>query len=227
MNPNPIDRTRTSALFNTNNVSVALIGLGGIGSITGLMLGKMGLAWMQAFDDDVVDDVNIATQFYRLSDVGKSKAEAWKQMMGEFADTQIVASPYRVVEDTQVYGNIIVSGVDSIEARKKIWEMWQRSKAEWYLDARMGAMELYIYAVNRNNPDSIALYEKRISSTNEGDIPDLPCTAKATIFTGAMAAGHICNTIRKIASYKPVDMITFHSIEHGILLDLGGKIINY
>ena len=58
------------------SLQISLIGLGSIGSVTGLYLGKMGVCNLTAFDADIVDIHNISNQAYGLADVGLSKTEA-------------------------------------------------------------------------------------------------------------------------------------------------------
>ena len=51
------------------NLSVTLIGLGSIGSVTGLYLAKMGVCNLTCFDADIVDIHNVSNQAYGMSDV--------------------------------------------------------------------------------------------------------------------------------------------------------------
>ena len=59
------------------SLSVTLIGLGSIGSVTGMYLCKMGVCNLTCFDADVVDIHNVSNQAYGISDVGLLKADAF------------------------------------------------------------------------------------------------------------------------------------------------------
>ena len=54
-----MDHTRHMAIYQAHNLWVTLIGAGGIGSTTGVCLGKMGVRGITVFDNDKVDEVNL------------------------------------------------------------------------------------------------------------------------------------------------------------------------
>lgn len=221
-----IDHTRHMGIFNINHLSACLIGAGGIGALTAITLGKMGVGAISIFDIDDVDDVNIATQFFGVSDVGNNKAHAVENMLKELAGySGIDALGFDVRFDenlTLEYGlfperDLYISAVDSIESRKGIWQAINSSLIlpgkdltnKWYLDARMGAEVFELFVVNLNQP---MWYEDHIRRASDEDIPDLPCTSKATIYTANIAAGHIGAAVRRIATGDQVPGFLSHDI---------------
>jgi molybdopterin/thiamine biosynthesis adenylyltransferase len=185
---------------------VTIIGVGGIGALTAITLAKMGVGYITLFDDDRVDTVNLATQFYKVSDVGKYKVEAVKSQIHEYADdVEVFASPIRVVAETSpmmVGSGVVISAVDSIVARQEIWKVissWYGFT--WYIDARMASESFQAYIVQRNQMD---WYDALIEGQKDEDIPDEPCTSKATFYTAALAAAHIGNIVRKIITGEPL-----------------------
>ena len=84
-----MDHLRHSGIFNASRFPITLIGAGGIGAITGIVLAKMGVPVLNVYDGDTVDPVNIATQFYRTSDIGSAKPFALKQIIEEFSDDRL------------------------------------------------------------------------------------------------------------------------------------------
>jgi hypothetical protein len=52
-----------------------------------------------------------------------------------------------------------------------------------------------MFVVNLGN---IGWYQEALTRQNDSDIPDDPCTSKATIYTGCIAAGCIGAVVRKI-----------------------------
>ena len=192
-----VNHMRHSGLFASCKFPIVLIGAGGIGSSTAIMLSKMSDGDIQVYDDDNVEGINIATQFYRMEDIGQNKANAISAIANQFSDTTLFTPiPERYPFSRQNPAWMVISGVDSIESRKAIWQALQLAMDwKWYLDARMGAEKFELYCISR---DDIEWYSKVLSCQQDELIPDEPCTAKATFYTAAMAAGHIGKTIRMI-----------------------------
>jgi molybdopterin/thiamine biosynthesis adenylyltransferase len=212
-----MDHTRHIGIFYAKNYSISLIGAGGIGAITAITLAKMGVGELHIFDGDTVEEVNLATQYHRLSDVGKSKVKALAQSVTAFSNLNPVIHPLRVEGNTGTLprSDVYISAVDSIASRKEIWEqialtdVTSLDYAPWYLDARMGAEYFQIYIVNLS---SSGWYQEALFRQNDSDIPDEPCTSKATIYTGCIAAGHIGAAVRRIITGQQRCGILTHDI---------------
>ena len=207
-----IDHTRHIGIFNVAHLRTCLIGAGGIGALTAVTLAKMGVPEISIWDGDTVEEVNIATQFHRQSDVGLSKVDAVTSIISMFAGH--VAAPFLTRVDTNTKlptAEIYISAVDSIASRQEIWEAVKRSGRgnSWYIDARMGAEVYEHFVVNLNNP---IWYQESLIKQSDEDIPDLPCTSKATIYTANIAAGHIGAAVRRIATEKQEPGLLHHNI---------------
>jgi molybdopterin/thiamine biosynthesis adenylyltransferase len=206
--------------------SVTLIGAGGIGAAAGLALAKLGVQFMEIYDFDEVDDVNIPTQLHRVSDIGMNKGEALAKLMKEFSD-EIRGTVYRRVfkDDTFVGNPMVVSAVDSIAARKGIWEaVYASVGAEWYIDARMGAETFQMYTVHLEEEETVEPYHLMLRNLHDDDVPDAPCTARATIYTAFIAAGHIAHQVKRIAMQQLVPSVLIHDISSMQLLTPGKDI---
>jgi len=197
-----IDHTRHIGIYNAGYIGVCLIGAGGIGALTSITLGKMGINQLWIFDNDVVDEENIATQFHHVSDIGLSKVDAVRSNTRQFSGLTANTSNQRVTEThTLPVVDIYISAVDSIASRQEIWKSVKsvshlaEGKRMWYLDARMGAEVFEMFAVNLNDH---TWYDSGIFSASDNDMPDLPCTSKATIYTSCIAAGQIGVAVRRI-----------------------------
>jgi hypothetical protein len=150
---------------------------------------------MTVYDNDVIDDINLPNQFYRLSDVGRSKVEALREITQDFTGVQINAKVELYNDQTPSKG-IVVSGVDSMVSRKKIWESIKGNpNIHLYVDGRMGSEVIRVFTVNPMDPDDISAYEKTLHTDEEA--APLPCTAKAIIYTVDIMAGLVCNQIKK------------------------------
>jgi molybdopterin/thiamine biosynthesis adenylyltransferase len=176
---------------------VTLIGAGGIGAITGLTLAKMGVGMIEVWDDDEVSEENLATQLHKVSDIGKHKVIALREMLREFADDVVIyPERVRVTANTGISGQVVISAVDSIQARKDIWAALE-GRFEWYIDARMGAEIAQVFCVHRDNT---AWYEDMLNGQDDSSIPDEVCTRKATFFAATGISGILGSLVRKICT---------------------------
>jgi len=194
-----MDFSRQADLVDTEALEtpVTLIGCGGIGSFTALALAKLGCVHLTAYDDDLVEDQNIPNQLYRLGDVGQLKVERLADIIRTFTGTGIEARPERI--QSQRLQGIVVSGVDSMEARRRIWERSIRFKAGVvaYIDARMGAEVSRIYTVRPADPDHVRFYEKTLYSDDEAW--QFPCTAQAIVYTSFGIASLVAGQVKRVA----------------------------
>jgi molybdopterin/thiamine biosynthesis adenylyltransferase len=214
-----VDHTRHLDLFDAHNLDVTLIGAGGIWAITALVLGKMGVGSIQLADNDQVDEVNLATQFHRHSDVGRPKVCAVEDLLQEFAADTFVGTTYaRVTRDAQMNCAIVISAVDSIQARKDIWEAVKNGHVLYYLDARMAAEEFHLYTVSMKG--DITWYDEMLAAESDETALQEACTRKATIYTAAFSAGHIGNTLKQIAVRDLPPRRVIHNIRTNFLTAL-------
>lgn len=65
------------------NAHVAIAGLGGLGSNIAVMLARSGVGHLLLVDFDVVDVTNLNRQAYGISQVGKEKTQALKELLCE------------------------------------------------------------------------------------------------------------------------------------------------
>lgn len=216
-----MDHTRHIGIFNAKDWPVTLIGAGGIGSLTAIVLAKMGVPILNIYDPQVIDDVNIATQFYGVNNVSMYKVVALKYLIGRFSDETVVndiidrVGPEYIYDPVEFRAPIIISAVDSIKARQDIWAVVAQERWHWYLDARMSAEVFQLYAVNRAR---FTAYGDMIMGLKEEDVLNEPCTSKATIYTAAIAAGHIGATVRKIITSNEVPFFMSHDIINNNIL---------
>lgn len=210
-----LDHTRHAGIFNMKDTSVVLIGAGGIGAITAITLGKMGVAYLEVWDGDVVEQVNLATQFFPASALGYDKSTMISVDIQKYAPG-VINYPMGMIEpDDYLVSQIIISALDSIDTRKMLWNdvlFDDRSKWSWYLDARMGAEEFMLYTVKRDDAD---WYDLHLEKWSDDMIPDLPCTEKATIYTANGAAAFIGAAVRNIVTGEPTPKITAVNFKEG------------
>ena len=104
----------------TVSENIHIIGCGAIGSILAFSLAKLGLTKIVLYDEDVVEDKNVANQMYSYADIGKPKTEALKERlvrMNPDIERDLVIKGF--YKDAPLDGYVFMA-VDSIEVRKKI-----------------------------------------------------------------------------------------------------------
>ena len=102
------------------DIQINVIGAGAIGSMTTLILAKMGFNNIVVYDDDIIDRVNMNNQFYRFKDIGTNKVDALKEIIKDFTNVDILSLPI-LWENTALKG-IVICAVDSMKARKSIYK---------------------------------------------------------------------------------------------------------
>ena len=157
----------------------------------------MGCREITLYDPDVVEAHNLPNQFYRLRDVGRPKVEALAELLGEFASSNVRAVQERVAG--QSLRGVVISGVDSMDSRERIWRESIRFHAavRLYIDARMGAQVCRVLTVRPVDPDDVRWYEATLfpdESANEE-----PCTARAIIYTTLGLASLVANQVKRHA----------------------------
>jgi len=178
------------------SLRVNIIGAGGIGSPTVLALAKMGVEHITVFDDDTVELHNLPNQLYRFGDLGQPKVKALGAICRDFAGIEPEARQERY--DSQPLSGVVVSGVDTMAARKGIWQRVKYNPAvSLYIEARMGAEVARIHSVKPCDPSVVRWYEATLYSDEEAS--EAPCTARAIIYCCWMIAALVASQVKRFA----------------------------
>jgi len=184
---------RHSDLIDVNKLKILpirIIGAGSVGSFTCLSLSKMGAHNIKVWDDDMIDEVNIANQFYRMEDVGDYKVEALQKMIMDFEGIPIEAET-SLYDGTESCDGIIIMAVDSMTARKRIWEKVKgNNDVSLLIDPRMGGRIARIYAVNPMSPGE---YDSTMYDDDES--VEERCTEKTIIYNVLGISSYICKMV--------------------------------
>ncbi len=195
----------------TLDLPIHVIGCGGIGSFAALALAKLGCVRLHLYDDDRVEEHNVPNQLYRLADVGRAKAEALADILEAFAGSRPTPHVRRI--DGERLQGIVVSGVDSMMARKHLW--WKairhRASTPLYLDGRLGAELCRLYAIRPFDPDDVRCYEKSLYDDSQAMLP--ACTAAAIIYTGFAIASLMADQVKKFATGEPLVREIFYDLK--------------
>lgn len=171
---------------------VVVVGCGGIGSYTAAALVRMGAPEVGLCDFDKVEGVNVATQDLAHEDVGELKVYAVADKLRRInpdVDVRTWKSRFREeVMDWQPH--IVVTAVDSIEAREEIVGLCE-GRVELVVDPRMGFEALEVYCHPKGRDDGY------LETLAERDHQQAPCGAQAIAYTGMMAGSVVGSIVRR------------------------------
>lgn len=189
------------------NQSVAIIGLGGIGSPTAYMLAKMGMKNLTIYDFDEVDTHNISTQFYGLLDVGKFKTISLENRIRDELGMTVKAFPAKVQKIPST--DIVITAIDSMDERIKIFNATEEFP-KWIIDARMGLEFCRIYAFSPFDMYAVEQYKKSLYPSSEAE--ELPCSARAVVYNTFFIGSIITSIVKKILVGEEVPFETMADI---------------
>lgn len=204
--------SRQSALVTCDmSTPILVVGAGGIGSFTVLTLAKMGFENITVFDMDTVEEHNLPNQFYRQSDIGAKKVDVLNDIVFDF--TGIAITPWSIEftkdfnEFIDIRPAVIISAVDSMSARKLIYEVFQESgRADLFVDGRMGADQSEVYVVRKGDRTTEDFYASRLWP--DAETAPVPCTSKATMYNVLSIASMIANNVRlNLVGEHPADAV--------------------
>ncbi len=160
----------------------------------------MGMKTLTLIDFDKVEAVNLASQGYLEEDLGKSKVEATAAQCRKINSTVDVIAINDKFKRSMKLGDITFCCVDSMDARKFIWEH-NGVEAKFFSDGRMSAEVMRVLSVS--NADSRRHYPTTLFSDDEAY--EGSCTAKSTIYTSNIIAGLMIGQFAKWLRELPVD----------------------
>lgn len=166
------------------DIPIHILGSGGIGSWTALLLAKIGYNNITIYDDDKVEIHNTASQFFSENQIEELKIDALKENIK--LQTNIDIKTANIISENYINNGIVILALDSLEARRQKAEMF-KDRDIFIIDGRMGGLQLEIYACEAME------YEKTIPENADVDA----CTARAIAFNCAIIGGLIANMVRQ------------------------------
>lgn len=175
-----------------NKMKITVVGVGAIGRQVALQLAAIGVRQLQLFDFDEVEIVNLAAQGFLEEDLGRPKVEAVADMCCRINSTIEVTAVNQRFRRSADVGDVVFSCVDSMAARKMIWQTVSKKVRLW-ADARMSTEIIRI--ITATDPQSHQAYEETLFTDEEAY--EGSCTAKSTIFCSNVAAGMLVEQLSK------------------------------
>lgn len=180
-----------------NNLSVLLVGAGGIGSNVAHTLVGMGVEDITVMDPQEVALENVFPGHFRWDDVGKPKAEAIADQIFEDYRVGIYPLVEEYILPPRGYYDVVIVSTDTLSSRRYAWE--HRPNFSLWVDARMGGTNVEVYAILDNDQEAKQRYNKRV----DGREIDLPCGMKATApLTKGIIPGLVTQAIYDFALRK-------------------------
>lgn len=177
---------------------VMVLGQGGIGSWTTLLLSRIGCT-LHVFDMDTFEDHNMTGQLVPYDSIGLNKALAMKKVVNNFSPScSIMHYPERYTQDS-FSNSIMICGFDNMKARRVAFDNWknilyglsEKDRANcFFQDGRLLAEQLQIFNISGNDYDKIDKYENEYLFKDE-EVEEAECTFKQTSHCAAMIASHM------------------------------------
>lgn len=203
---------------NIQNISVTLLGAGGISTWVGILLGKLGVSQICIYDPDRYERVNMAGQFCFRDDLNKLKVDALGSIIRNTGSCKFVNTYSRKwQEDRDVVNLVTIVGVDNMLTRKEAFQTWKNCygtlENALFIDGRLAAEMYQLYTIKGGDLVAQERYLKEWFSDEEAD--ELVCSFKQTAFMGAALGAKIIEHL--VNFYTPQDaaprLVPFY-IEH-------------
>jgi len=164
--------------------NITIIGVGALGRQVALQLAAVGAPRMTLIDFDVVEESNLASQGYLEADLGRPKVQATAEQCRRInSRVEIIETNDRFRRSMSI-GNVAFTCVDTIDARKLIWDSAKDSVA-FFGDGRMTAEVIRV--LTAHDADSRQHYTTTLFPQAEAYAG--ACTARMTVFAANVAAG--------------------------------------
>ncbi len=171
-----IDTQRHASVFSPDHWGerrVDVVGVGATGSRVALALAKLGVRNLHWWDFDVVEPHNLANQVYREQDVGREKAVALYDVIRESIGEPPRSMTARVTRVTgkEELGEVVFLLVDTMAARKEIWEgaLKFQLRTRLMVETRMGADQGFLYTLCPSRPTHVSRWEDTLFTDEEAE----------------------------------------------------------
>lgn len=195
-----VDYGRQSAILNPDDAartSISILGCGTVGSWSAECLANAGFKKFFLCDMDTVEDVNLPSQAFGLSDIGEPKVEMTKKNIERVTDGHSIRTQNWALEGYEQFDTgVILSAVDNMEIRKGIFENGAKGKADsLFIDFRMGGNLLKVWAFDTLDERRCRQYADTLHSTESAS--ELPCGGRTFSPVGPLAGAIATQLVTK------------------------------
>ncbi|MEK6954997.1 MAG: HesA/MoeB/ThiF family protein [Candidatus Micrarchaeota archaeon] len=119
-----------------SNLTVGIIGCGGLGSNSALLCAQLGVKKLILMDRDKVSQTDFNRQQFSESDLGRAKVEALKEKIGKTNSNVLVEAHFEQFGEGKSKGafrnaNVILDGTDNFSTRVAINRFCLQNKIPW------------------------------------------------------------------------------------------------
>lgn len=180
--------------------AVTIAGCGGIGSWTSLLISRLNPYTIRLYDNDNVEEVNLAGQLFNKNNIGDSKVYSCINTINAFSDFyRAYGNISRLTTDTSISMEAlrnIICGFDNMASRKEIFEAWYKNykgnSESIFIDGRLNAEDFQIFCITGENADAAFKYKEHYLFSDNA-VEEAPCSYKQTSFCASMIASLITN----------------------------------
>ena len=191
---------------------VMVLGQGGIGSWTSLLLSRIGCN-LHLYDMDTYEQHNMTGQVVKQRSIGMNKAEAMHDTIQDFSPDCKVEVYGRYQADSPT-NDIVICGFDNMAARKIAFHNWKEAATHsslleadrqkfFFQDGRLLAEQLQIFNIPGERDDLMEKYQKEWLF-DDSEVQEAECTFKQTSHCAAMIASHMVGFLTTWISGFPV-----------------------
>lgn len=180
---------------------VIIAGQGGIGSNLSFQIARMTPACITMYDDDVVENVNMAGQLYSYSDIGDAKVNAIARMINLYTSARRINAINSKFTSATEPGDIMLCGFDNMKARRTFFDSWynhiekktlEKKKKCLYMDGRLSMDTLQILCIRGDDDYNINRYSKEFLFT-DAMAENTVCSMKQTTYLACMIGSLMTN----------------------------------
>lgn len=180
---------------------VTLVGLGGIGGYVAYLLGRMQIASLTMYDDDVIDSSNLSGQFYPVLSVGQKKTDGTYDALIRYSNYYKVYAFSRKFTASEPCQKVMICGLDNMSSRKTCFLTWlnyvnklpvEERASCLFIDGRLAAEEFQVFCMRGCDGYLVSEYtDKWLFGDSEAE--ETICSYKQTSFCANMIASVIVN----------------------------------
>lgn len=189
------------------NARIALIGLGGLGSPSSILLASMGIGYLRIVDKDVVSRSDLHRQpLYTRKDIGIPKVEVAKKRLEEInprMKIDAIAEPlnednvYEIIKDV----DLILDGLDNLRTRYIINRASQELKKPYVFASAIEMQGNVTCIIPKETPCLECFYG---GIYNEDDLPKCAIVGVHPSVTFTVSSIAVSEAIRIIMGHEPV-----------------------
>lgn len=190
--------------------TVTLAGLGGIGSYTAFLLGRLKVARLCLYDDDIVDATNLSGQLYSNEDVGYLKTQSTYEKIKNYCNHYSLITYDTKFGNTSPASDIMICGFDNMSARRLFFHRWRshvntlpREKRDncLYIDGRLAAEEFQVFCIKGTDTYLMDKYDRKWLF-DDSEAEETLCSYKQTSFCANMIASVMVNLFVNFVANK-------------------------